>query len=97
MSFELQHQVTECRAVAPYRFWVRFGDGVEGTVDLSHLRGVGVFRAWEQPGVFEQARVDTDAGTVVWPGDIDIDPYVLRHRVTGEPLLGSGQASSEAA
>lgn len=35
------------------RVRIRFADGAQGFVDLSHLRGKGVFRAWDTPGFFE--------------------------------------------
>ncbi|HWO92452.1 MAG TPA: DUF2442 domain-containing protein, partial [Methylomirabilota bacterium] len=31
----------EVRPLAPYRIWLRYQDGTEGEVDLSHLAGKG--------------------------------------------------------
>ncbi len=31
----------EVRALAPYRIWLRYDDGIEGEVDLSDLAGDG--------------------------------------------------------
>lgn len=72
------------------RIRVRFNDGVEGAVDLSHLRGKGVFKAWDTPGVFDSVFVSPESGTVTWPGDIDLCPDVLYHEITGKPLPGQG-------
>ena len=30
-----------------YRIWLRYSDGEEGEVDLSHLVGKGVFKVWD--------------------------------------------------
>jgi hypothetical protein len=78
----MQPIVVEARALPGFRVWVRFADGTIGEDDLSGLVGQGVFKRWEQPGEFEHLRVDSDAGTVVWPGDLDIAPDALYARIT---------------
>jgi hypothetical protein len=84
----------EVRPLPSHRIWVRFADGAEGTVDLSHLVGQGVFRAWETPGFFERVFVCPESGTVTWPGELDLDPDVLYSQVTGTSLPGqSGRAA----
>jgi len=86
----MQPAVVECRALPNTRLWVKFADGAEGTVDLSPLVGKGVFARWTDPAFFGQVSVDPDTKTVVWPGGIDLDPYVLHSQATGKPLPGSG-------
>jgi hypothetical protein len=71
------YRIERAEARTGYRLWVRFSDGTEGEVDLSGLVGKGVFDAWRDPSVFESVRVDQEAGTVVWPGDIDLAPDAL--------------------
>jgi hypothetical protein len=59
---------------------VTFDDGVEGVVDLSDLVGKGVFARWrEHPSEFFQVSVDAEAGTLVWPGGLDVAPDRLYH------------------
>ena len=62
---------------AGYRIWVRYEDGVEGELDLSHLAGRGVFRAWDDRAYFEGVHINEEAGCVCWgvpPGsDMEID------------------------
>ena len=78
--------VVEAKALPPYRVWVRFSDGVSGEVDLSHLLGKGLFARWRQPGEFERLAVDPEAGTIVWPGGLDVAPDALHERlVSGFP------------
>ena len=67
-----------------YRIWVRFEDGVCGEVDLSHLAGKGVFKAWLDRSFFEN--VSVNHGAVSWKGDIDLDPCKLYMDVTGKVI-----------
>jgi hypothetical protein len=34
----------EVKAPSDHRIWIRYADGEEGEVDLSHLAGQGVFK-----------------------------------------------------
>jgi len=77
-----------------HRLWLRFQDGAEGEVDLSHLVGRGVFAAWRDVAEFNRVSVDLSTGTVCWPGDIDLDPEVLYSRLTGAPLPGAAPANA---
>jgi hypothetical protein len=79
-------RITDVKAEANYAVWLRFSDGSEGKADLSHISRTGVFTAWNDPDFFAQVRLDPDSGTVSWPGEIDLDPYVLYSRVTGKPI-----------
>jgi hypothetical protein len=62
--------------------WVRltFGDGAVHEVDLAGLLAVGgVFAPIrDEREVFEAVTVDHEFGTIAWPGDVDLDPEVLR-------------------
>ncbi len=87
-------RVVEARAMENWRLWVRFADRSEGIVDLSHLAGQGVFRVWDDPLVWRAVRVEPGSRTVSWPGDIDLCPDVLYHRVTGAPLPGQQDTSA---
>jgi hypothetical protein len=71
-------------AVAVVRHGVlrlRFADGLVGEVDvLSRMRGPVFDRARTAEG-FAQATVDTETGTVVWPGGADLAPDTLYERI----------------
>ena len=65
--------------VAPrdgYRIWVRFSDGASGEVDLSHLAGEGIFRAWEDRRFFESVGFN-EHGDIAWGDTIDLCPDTL--------------------
>lgn len=69
------YDVVEVEAREGFRVWVRFEDGLQGEVDLSHLAGKGVFRRWvDNPSEFAQVSVDPESGTIVWPGGLDVAP-----------------------
>jgi hypothetical protein len=89
----------EVRPLTRYRIWLRYQDGTEGEVDLSHLAGRGVFAAWEQEGVFAQVKLSWH-GAVEWPGEIDLCPDALYRALTGkrpeEVFTGPGSAGRDA-
>lgn len=62
--------------------WLRlsFADGAVHEVDLASLLAQGgVFaRIRDERAVFEAVCVEPEFGTVTWPGDVDLDPDVLR-------------------
>jgi len=66
-----------------YGLFVRYDDGTSGVVDLSSFAGKGVFKAWLEPGVFEQVRL-AETGHPEWPGEIDLCPDSLYLRLTGK-------------
>lgn len=73
----------EVRALEGYRLWLRYSDGVEGEVDLSHLVGRGVFKAWRDRAFFEAVRIE-EAGAIAWGEEIDLCPDALYLRLTGK-------------
>lgn len=62
--------------------WVRlsFGDGAVHEVDLSALLAAGgVFaQIHDDRATFEAVTVNPEFGTIEWPGEVDLDPDVLR-------------------
>jgi hypothetical protein len=66
-----------------YRLWLRYADGTEGEVDLSDLAGRGVFKLWDEPGVFEQVQIGDD-GALYWNDEFDLCPDAMYLRLTGK-------------
>jgi hypothetical protein len=61
-----------------YLVHVRFEDGLAAEVDLSYLLDYGgVFEPLREEEFFRRLRVDTGAGTIVWPNQADIAPETL--------------------
>jgi hypothetical protein len=81
--------VVDARPLPRHRVWLRFSDGVTGEVDLSHLVGRGLFARLHQPGEFERLSVDREAGTIVWPGGLDVAPDALYERIVSRAHAAS--------
>ena len=61
------------------KIWVEFEDGVEGMVDLSHRKGRGVFKAWDDRDFFEGVHINEESGAVSWgiPKGVGMDDMEL--------------------
>ena len=75
------HRVTACKAENGYRLWLRFEDGVEGSVFLGNLLEIGAFQLWRD--VREFAKVSVDSRRQIWEG-ASMDPDVLHQGVLME-------------
>lgn len=73
----------EVRALPDYRLYVRYDNGVEGEVDLSHLVGKGVFAAWNDPGNFQKVSIG-NSGEIRWNDQIDLCPDSIYMRISGK-------------
>jgi len=71
------HRISECRASRDYKLWLKFEDGLEGSVFLGNLLDVGAFSAWRDVDQFCRVVVDRKAATVVWGDGIRFDPDIL--------------------
>lgn len=80
-------RITQASVLSDYRVHLAFTDGVAGDVDLSDIvaRG-GVFKPLQDVRYFATLSVDQDAGTIVWPNGVDLDPDVLYERIAGVGL-----------
>ncbi len=65
-------KVISVKPIAPFQLWLRFDDGIEGIVDLSHLKGKGVFTAFDNLSFFESVKIDSQSRALVWGNDIDL-------------------------
>ena len=66
-----------------------FSDGTVGDVDFSFERWTGVLEPLNDPAYFAQVEVDPEAGTVVWPGGIDLAPEPLYEQAKAHPLAAA--------
>jgi hypothetical protein len=76
------HRVTACKVEDDYKLWLRFDDGLEGSVFLGNLLEIGAFKLWRDVREFEKVSVDPETATVTWEGGHPARP--------GHPLPGSG-------
>lgn len=80
------HQAIAVRALANYRLWLQFEDGLAGALDLSDWVGQGVFHAWEDESFFKQVRVG-EFGEVEWGNQIDLCPDSLYDELSQQQAL----------
>jgi hypothetical protein len=73
----------QVKPLESYRLWVKFSDGVEGIVDLSHLAGQGVFALWNDYREFQKVHIGS-SGEIAWSEDIDICPDAIYLKITGK-------------
>jgi hypothetical protein len=67
-----------CRAEAGYNLWLKFGDGLEGTIFVGNLLEIGAFQLWRDVREFEKVSVDPGTASVTWEGGVRLDSDVLR-------------------
>ena len=67
--------ILEVRAVSKHRLWLRFADGVTGTLQLNANEFTGVLEPLQDPDFF--GLVSLEFGAPSWPGEIDLAPDAL--------------------
>jgi hypothetical protein len=81
-------RVIQVEHVGDYILAIAFADGRQVEMNFADKivgRG-GVFEPLEEIAFSANVRVDPDAGTLVWPNDVDSDPDVLYSEATNTPL-----------
>ncbi|WP_419944950.1 DUF2442 domain-containing protein [Candidatus Poriferisodalis sp.] len=73
---------TEIQPRSDFRLWVRFNDGSEGEIDLSARAGRGVFKIWDESGVFESAVISPHR-TIRWSDDAELCADAVYLEITG--------------
>ena len=82
-------RVNQVRHVGQYRLELSFTDGTKAEVDFKSRvvgRG-GVFTPLAAVDYFGQVKIDPEAGTIMWPNEVDFCPDVLYYLATGRPIL----------
>ena len=72
-------RITAVEVRAPFVVALTFTDGSRWMVDLGPwiLGRKGVFIELQDPAFFARVIVDREAGTIVWPNGVDLDPDML--------------------
>lgn len=88
------NQLIDIKAVKKYSIWLKYADGIEGTIDLSHLAHRGVFNVWEEGDSFFKVRIDDETGAISWENEIELCPVSLYQRIKGNypPTLNEPEA-----
>lgn len=88
-------KVTEVRPLEGYKLWVRFQDGVCGTVDLSGELWGPMFEPLRDTSIFAQATVHPELETVTWPNGADLAPEFL-YQAAQQRVAGDTQETARA-
>ena len=73
----------EVKALGRYRIWLSYSDGVSGEIDLSDVAGKGIFKAWDDPGLFQKVHIAPHQA-IAWTEDIELCPQSLYLELTGK-------------
>ncbi len=76
-------KIEDVKPLPGYRLRLRYSDGTEGIVDMSHLAGKGVFAAWDRGGGFEDVSIGS-GGELRWGDAVDLCPDALYMQLTGK-------------
>ena len=72
------------KALEPYKIWVQFSDGVQGTVDYSSFADKGIFKSWNDLNFFKQVYVRKDDNAICWNDEMDFDSLSIYMKITGK-------------
>ena len=75
----------EVKPLPEYRIWIEYEDGESGEIDLSHLAGKGVFKAWDKPGYFGKVHI-SPYRAIAWDDDLDLCADALYMELTGKTV-----------
>ena len=71
------------KALPNYTLWLKYDDETEGTVDLTELMEIGVFKAIKNPVFFQKVYIDEETDAIAWNEDIDLCPDSMFLKIKG--------------
>lgn len=71
------HDVSGFEIVRNYTLKVKFDDGSEQLINFEPILHGPLFGPLYELDIFNQVKLDSSMGTLVWPTGADIDPNVL--------------------
>src|SRR5258708_2146259 len=84
-------RITACKAEEDYKLWLRFEDGLEGSVFLGNLLEIGAFQLWRDVREFEKVSVDPETATVTWEGGSRLDADIVYNDVKHNAIQHEGE------
>ena len=87
-------RVVEVRPLEDYKLWLRFQDGVCGTVDLSGELWGPMFEPLRDLTIFAQVTVHPELETVTWPNGAVLAPEFL-YQAAQQRVAGGAHARNE--
>lgn len=71
------YDVVDFKIVGDYMIRIRFNDESERTIDFEPILLGPLFGPLRDLELFNQVKLDSELGTLVWPTEADIEPNVL--------------------
>lgn len=85
----LIHRVVDFQKVGPFTLRVAFEDGTIQVIDFRPVLVGQIFGPLADPEAFDRVRLDSEAGTLVWPNGADFDPTTLHDWPEEGPRLAA--------
>jgi hypothetical protein len=74
-------RITAARHLGAHSVWLRFSDGLEGSIDLSEDLVGEVFEPLRDEAFFARVELHPEFHTLVWPNGADFAPEFLREKL----------------
>jgi hypothetical protein len=71
------YTIADFKVVAPYTLRIKFNDNSVRLINFWPVLRGELYGPLRDLDFFNQVRLDTEAGTLVWPNDADFDPATL--------------------
>lgn len=87
------YTVVAFKLIGPYTLWIQFDDKKEQIINfLPVLRGE-LYAPLRNLALFNQVRLDEEAGNLIWPNEADFDPATLHDwDVVGDAMIKMAQS-----
>jgi hypothetical protein len=87
------YTVTDFELVAPYTLRVWFDDNSVQVINFWPMLRGALYSPLRDLALFNQVRLDAEAGTLIWPNGADFDPATLHDWGTvGEAMIQMAQS-----
>lgn len=74
-------RIATARYLGGHSVWLRFSDGLEGTINLSQELAGEIFEPLRDEAFFAQVELHPELHTLVWPNGADFAPEFLREKL----------------
>jgi len=81
------YRVRSFEILSKFTIRVCFDDGTEQIIDLAPLLAGELYGPLRDERLFRQVRIDSEAGTLVWPNGADFDPATLHDWPSQGPAM----------
>jgi hypothetical protein len=85
--------ISSVEVLGDHELRLTFEDGTVGDVTFGDGEWRGVFAQLRDPEAFARVSVDSEIGTVVWPGGLDMAPEPLYQEALQRRVLHPSSAS----